>query len=153
MGSETFPVRSRRPGRRGGEARDAEQALPHHRKRNAAVALQDAGEHAATSRPAARLTAAALATLPNWHGAGRPSAGYRRLARSALGLRLAVDPRMTRSYVRASRTTQPIRIPRRRDPVVEDLGFTCYRLVPSHQGLVAIELVSSNNRMFAFVQR
>lgn len=63
--------------------------------------------------------------------------------------------RMSRSYSpRARRITQPIlRVPPRpRDPVVERLGFTCFRLVAEEDGFVPIELVTSTSRMFAFVR-
>lgn len=56
---------------------------------------------------------------------------------------------MTRSYARR-RITRPLRFaaPRLRDPAIEVLGFTCYRLV---DGETAIELTHSTNAMFAFV--
>jgi hypothetical protein len=62
---------------------------------------------------------------------------------------------MTRSYApRSRRLTQPLRVVRYpRDPAIDDLGFTCFRLVPSPDGLAPIELVASSARMFAFVGR
>ena len=60
---------------------------------------------------------------------------------------------MTRSY-RARRSTQPIALPRQRrrdpDPRIDSKTFTCYRLVKDEGELVAIELVHSSARMFAF---
>jgi hypothetical protein len=57
---------------------------------------------------------------------------------------------MTRSY-RARRITQPMPvIRRRRDPAIGTRSFTCFRLVPDDDTFVAIELVNSSARMFAF---
>jgi hypothetical protein len=61
---------------------------------------------------------------------------------------------MTRvySFKNASRITQPIRLARRRPtPHVDLLRFTCFRLVPTGDGLVAIEMHHAATRMFAFV--
>ena len=68
---------------------------------------------------------------------------------------------MTRSYPgrrrSRSRDTQPIPVirvvARRRDPSIQALGFTCFRLVPGEVGLVPLELVRSTSRMFAFVNQ
>jgi len=60
---------------------------------------------------------------------------------------------MTRSYApRASRITQPIAIIRRPiHPSIEPLGFTCFRLIPTSDGLQPCEVYRSSNRMMAFV--
>jgi hypothetical protein len=60
---------------------------------------------------------------------------------------------MTRSY---SPRKTAIQRPLRRAPrhaAVHALGFTCFRLVPTSDGLEPIELWQSNARMFAFVGR
>ena len=59
---------------------------------------------------------------------------------------------MTRSYRtqdRSRRITQPMRIVRQpRDPAIQDLGFTCFRLVMGEPLVVE----HSTNTMFAFVR-
>ncbi|MDX2086814.1 MAG: hypothetical protein SFX73_03135 [Kofleriaceae bacterium] len=60
---------------------------------------------------------------------------------------------MTRTYrPRARRTTQPILVQRPRDPAIERLGFTCFRLVDSGGQLWPIELVTSRAQMFVFTR-
>ena len=59
---------------------------------------------------------------------------------------------MTRNFVRTRhpRVTQPLRGPKApRDPAIEDLGFTCFRLVMGEP----VKLTVSSNSMFAFVRR
>ena len=59
---------------------------------------------------------------------------------------------MTRNYARTRhpRITQPLRGPKPpRDPAIEDLGFTCFRLVMGEP----VKLTVSSNSMFAFVRR
>jgi len=41
---------------------------------------------------------------------------------------------------------------RHRDPAIEGLGFTCFRLVREPDGLYPIELMVSSAKMFAFVR-
>lgn len=41
-------------------------------------------------------------------------------------------------------------LPRRRDPAIDSRSFTCFRLVPDDGAFVAIELVNTGARMFAF---
>ncbi|HSN30924.1 MAG TPA: hypothetical protein VLT45_31780 [Kofleriaceae bacterium] len=59
---------------------------------------------------------------------------------------------MTRNFARTRhpRVTQPLRGPKPpRDPAIESLGFTCFRL-----GMGApVKLTFSSNSMFAFVRR
>ncbi len=60
---------------------------------------------------------------------------------------------MTRSY-KASRITQPIAIQRPRpirDPSISMVRFTCFRLVPAGDDLIAIELHYTTTRMAAFM--
>ena len=56
---------------------------------------------------------------------------------------------MTRSLARR-RITRPLRFApaRVRDPSIEVLGFTCFRLI---DGDTPVELTHSTNAMFAFV--
>jgi hypothetical protein len=71
------------------------------------------------------------------------------------GLALAPASPMTRSYgsSRSRRITQPIApivVARKpRDPAIDDLGFTCFRLVMGEP----LELEHSTNSMFVFVRR
>jgi len=70
----------------------------------------------------------------------------------AMALRLLYESRMTRNYARTRhpRITQPLRGPKPpRDPSIEDLGFTCFRLVMGEP----VKLTVSSNSMFAFVRR
>jgi hypothetical protein len=61
---------------------------------------------------------------------------------------------MTRSLVAASRITLPlIELEARPPSKIRELGFTCFRLVPTSDGLVPVELVRSSARMFVFVGR
>jgi hypothetical protein len=58
---------------------------------------------------------------------------------------------MTRSYgsSRSRRITQPLRIVKPpKHPAIEDLGFTCFRLVMGQP----IVVTRSTNTMFAFVR-
>ena len=58
---------------------------------------------------------------------------------------------MTRSYgsSRSRRITQPLRIVRAaKDPSIEDLGFSCFRLVMG----TPVPVTYSTNTMFAFVR-
>lgn len=60
---------------------------------------------------------------------------------------------MTRSYrQRSRRITQPIVVQRPRDPSIERLGFTCFRLVESGGEMWPIELVKSKAQMFVFAR-
>lgn len=61
---------------------------------------------------------------------------------------------MTRSY-RPQRITQPLPIVRLRaprDPAIESLHFTCFRLVPAGDSMIPIELHYTTARMGAFVR-
>jgi hypothetical protein len=62
---------------------------------------------------------------------------------------------MTRSLAAASRITLPlIKLEAARPPSkIRELGFTCFRLVPTSDGLVPVELARSSARMFVFVGR
>lgn len=69
-----------------------------------------------------------------------------------VALRLLSPGRMTRNFVRTRhpRITQPLRGPKPpRDTAIEDLGFTCFRLVMGEP----VRLTFSSNSMFAFVRR
>ena len=74
------------------------------------------------------------------------------LATYAVAPCLLYDSRMTRNYARTRhpRITQPLRGPKApRDSSIEDLGFTCFRLVMGEP----VKLTISSNSMFAFVRR
>jgi hypothetical protein len=60
---------------------------------------------------------------------------------------------MTRAYQtsRARRVTQPIAIVRPRDPTIQSLGFSCFRLFRDRQSYIAVAFVNRTNAMSAFM--
>lgn len=61
---------------------------------------------------------------------------------------------MTRMFSRARRTTQPITIPRLRDPSIQVLGFHCFRLLrkATTARFEAIAFLDRKNAMSAFMR-
>jgi len=61
---------------------------------------------------------------------------------------------MTRAYqnTRASRITQPLAITRLRDPSVQTLGFTTFRLVRHGAELTPVRFSERRNTMSAFTR-
>jgi hypothetical protein len=61
---------------------------------------------------------------------------------------------MTRMFSRASRITQPISIPRLRDPSIHTLGFQCFRLLrkPRSTRFEVVAFLDRKNAMSAFLR-
>ncbi len=61
---------------------------------------------------------------------------------------------MTRMFSRSRRITQPMSIPRLRDPAIEPLGFRCFRLLRKARsvGLEAVAFLDRKNAMSAFMR-